>query len=350
MTLAAHGSRVDKAELVDTVARTLGCENVQAALPTDEHPERFSTKVAHFEQRRNRTGAVPQVVMHTVAMVDSSKGVIGPDSDEAGLARRHLLALGLQTGEPTLDLLTQIVRRHIAAFAFSSVGVRLSDPLSIEPEQLFDRIVVRGRGGYCFEHNGLLFAVLSELGFDATVRLARVINNGDHLPGLTHRITHVRLDDETYVVDVGFGPAGPTSPVAMPGPTAATPELWPDDQTHRVIERRPGEFHLQHRQEGAPFSLYRFDLGTYGQADCELGHFYSHRHPAAVFVNNLVASRILETEIKSLRNRSLRILRADGHVDTEITDADHLCAVLRDDFGLRVTNDEGRRLFADLPA
>lgn len=288
--------------------------------------------------------------MQTVGMADSSDRGVGDEHGEAGLAHRHLRALGLEVGEPTLELLTQIVRRQVAAFSFSSIGVRLDDPLPLEPEQLFERIVVRKRGGYCFEHNGLLFAVLSELGYDATVRLARVINNGDHLPGLTHRITNVRFDDKTYVVDAGFGPAGPAIPVAMPKPGAGTPELWPDDQTHRVIERRPGEFHLQNRQDGAPFSLYRFDLGTYGQADCELGHFYSHRHPAAVFVNNLVASRILETEVWSLRNRSYRVLRADGHVDTEITDADHLCAVLRDDFGLNITNDEARRLFADLPA
>jgi N-hydroxyarylamine O-acetyltransferase len=160
----------------------------------------------------------------------------------------------------------------------------------------------------------------------------------------------VRVDDITYVVDAGFGPAGPAAPVAMPIPGVNTDVSWPDDRTHRVIERRPGEFHLQQRTDDGPFSLYRFDLGTYGQADCEVGHFYSHRHPDAAFVNNLVASRILDSEIRSLRNRLYRVLRAEGHVDIEITDAEQLCSVLRDDFGLNVTDDEGRRLFGDLPA
>ena len=279
----------------------------------------------------------------------SSDSSVGGGNGEPGLALRSLRALGLEAGEPTLELLTQIVRQQVAEFAFSSIGVRLNDPLPLEPEQLFDRIVVRRRGGYCFEHNGLLFAVLNELGYDVTVRLARVINNGDHLPGLTHRIAHVCIDDVTYVVDAGFGPAGPAAPVAMPMPGEATPAQWLGDRTHRVIERRPGEFHLQQRQDDGPFSLYRFDLGTYGQADCELGHFYSHQHPQAVFVNNLVASRILDTEIRSLRNRSYRVLRSEGHVDTEINEADHLCSVLRDDFGLNITDDEARRLFTDLP-
>ena len=288
-------------------------------------------------------------MMQTEGMGDSSDRIVGGGNSESGLALRHLRALGLEAGEPTRSLLSQIVRRHLAAFPFSSIGVRLNDALPLEPEQLFDRIVVRRRGGYCFEHNGLLFAVLSELGYEPTVRLARVINNGDHLPGLTHRIAHVRIDDITYVVDAGFGPAGPATPVAMPLPGTDASAPWPDDQTHRVIERRPGEFHLQYRLDDMPFSLYRFDLGTYGEADCELGHFYSHRHPAAVFVNNLVASRILDTEIRSLRNRSYRVMRAEGHLDTEIADAVHLCCVLRDDFGLSITDDEGRHLFTDLP-
>jgi N-hydroxyarylamine O-acetyltransferase len=264
------------------------------------------------------------------------------------LARRYLAAIGLSPTEPTLEVLEQITRRHVASFAFSSVGPRLGDPLPLDPEMLFERLVERRRGGYCFEHNGLLFQVLDELGFDVTLRLARVIHNGDHLPGLTHRITHTRVGGVVYVTDVGFGASGPRVPVPMPGPLD-DPTVWPDGRSHRVIERRPGEFHLQNLQHGEPFSLYRFDVGVYGQADCELGHFYSHRHPDATFVNNLVASLILDGEVRSLRNRGYRVIRADGDVDVEVRDPVQLTVLLRDDFGVRITDAEGRRLFDDLP-
>jgi N-hydroxyarylamine O-acetyltransferase len=264
------------------------------------------------------------------------------------LAERYLSALGLTPAAPTLELLAEITRRHVATFAFCSVGPRLGDDLPLAPESLFDRIVRRGRGGYCFEHNGLLFEVLGGLGYDVTVRLARVIHNTDALPGLTHRITHVHLDGVTYVADVGFGASGPPLPVPMPAP-GDDPSAWPAGRTHRVVERNPGEFHLQNLQHDVPFSLYRFDLGTYGQADCELGHFYSHRHPDATFVNHLVASRILADEVRSLRNRGYRVVRADGDHDVAVTDADQLAVILREHFGLQVTDDEARRLFDDLP-
>lgn len=267
-----------------------------------------------------------------------------PYRRRVSLAQRYLDALGLEPAEPSLALLTQLTRRHVATLAFSSVGPRLGDDLPLDAESLLDRIVVRGRGGYCFEQNGLLFDVLQELGFDARIQLARVIHNQDTHPGLTHRVTLVEVDGRRYVADVGFGPLGPPYPVPMPESSAAD-----DDPRFLVHEARPGEFHMQSLVEGGRYSLYRFDLVRYGQSDCELGHFYSHLHPDAVFVNNLVASLILDDEVRSLRNREYRVLRGDGHTATGITSALQLRDLLSAEFGIQVSETEARQLVDELP-
>ena len=261
------------------------------------------------------------------------------------LAQRYLDALGLEPAEPGHAFLTRIIRRHVATLAFSSIGPRLRDDLPLDAESLLDRILVRGRGGYCFEQNGLLFEVLQELGFDARIQLARVIHNQDVHPGLTHRVTVVEMAGRSYVADVGFGPLGPAYPVPMPG-SASTD----DDVRFRVHEARPGEFHLQSIVDGDRYSLYRFDLVRYGQSDCELGHFYSHRHPEATFVNNLVASLILDDEVRSLRNHEYWVIREDGTTTTRITGAAQLRDLLAAELGLRVSEAEARRLFDELPA
>ena len=204
------------------------------------------------------------------------------------IAQRYLDALGVQPSEPGLPFLAELTRAHVATLPFSSIGPRLGDDLPLDAESLLDRIVVRGRGGYCFEQNGLMLEALRELGFEARIQLARVIHNQDVHPGLTHRVTLVTVDGQDVVVDVGFGPLGPPCPVPMPGADRD------DGARFRVHEERPGEFHMQSIVDGDRYSLYRFDLVRYGQSDCELGHFYSHRHPEATFVNNLVASRILD--------------------------------------------------------
>ena len=267
------------------------------------------------------------------------------------IARRYLDALGLEPAAPTLPFLARITRAHVATLPFSSVGPRLGDVLPLDADSLLDRIVVRRRGGYCFEQNGLLFEVLLELGFDARIQLARVIHNQDIHPGLTHRVTLVEIDGRRYVADVGFGPLGPPTPVPMPDTRGADGTGDPDtDARFRVHEARPGEFHMQSIVDGERYSLYRFDLVRYGQSDCELGHFYSHRHPEATFVNNLVASLILDDEVRSLRNRAYWVIRADGTTTTAITSAGQLRELLTDELGLRVTAAEGQRLFDELPA
>jgi len=257
----------------------------------------------------------------------------------------YLDALGLTALDPTLDFLQEITRRHVATFPFSSVGPRLGDALPLDPERLLDRIIVRGRGGYCHEQNGLLFEVLEELGFDASIQLARVIHNQDMHPGLTHRMALVEVDGRQFVVDVGFGHLGPPLPVPMPGSVRTG-----DDARFRVHEARPGEFHMQSIVDGDHYSLYRFDLAHYGQSDCELGHFYSHRHPDAVFVNNLVASLILDDEVRSLVNREYRVLRGDAHTASRITSAPQLSDLLSTEFGIQVSDAEAKRLFDELPS
>ena len=261
--------------------------------------------------------------------------------DRAELTATYLAALGVPSGAPSAALLSQVVRRHVATFAFTSVGPQLGDDLPLEPEALHDRIVVRRRGGYCFEQNGLLFEVLQDLGFEPRLVLARVLLSGNPHPGLTHRISVVALDGVDHVVDVGFGAPGPHLPVPMDGTEVGS--AW---RRFRVVEARPGHWHMQDQADGEWRSLYRFELVEYGPSDCEVGHFYSHRHPEAAFVTALVASTIHDDEVRSLRNTDYWVLRPQGADRRTVEDAADLHRLLAEDLGVQVTPAESERLFA----
>jgi len=264
----------------------------------------------------------------------------GGQMQHSEITDAYLGALDLQRRKPDLAFLSEITRRHAARFAFSSVGPMLGDDLPLDVESLYARIVVKRRGGYCFEQNGLLFAMLQELGFEVTLYLGRVIYNQDIHPGLTHRITLVKAGDAQYVADVGFGPLGPQSPVSMSG------ELSRENfRVFRVHERHPGEFHMQTLKDGEFYSLYKFELARYGPADCEVGHFYSHRHPKATFVNHLVVARIMDDEVRSLRNHAYWIITGSGERKLSISDGADLKMVLASQFGINVNETESQRLF-----
>jgi len=256
------------------------------------------------------------------------------------LADQYLVLLGLQRGEPDLEFLNSIIRAHVARFAFASVGPLLGNELPLHFESLYRRIIVDRRGGYCFEQNGLLFELLEEFGFAVNLYLGRVIYNQDIHPGLTHRITLVDINGEHYVADVGFGPLGPASAVNLSGQRSVD-----GFRIFRVAERDPGVFHMQTLKDGEFYSLYKFELARYGQADCEVGHFYSHKHPAASFVNHLVVSKIMETEVLSLRNRELTVIQKSGDLKRSLASSEEMKTVLNRDFGLEVSKAECDQLF-----
>jgi N-hydroxyarylamine O-acetyltransferase len=256
------------------------------------------------------------------------------------LADQYIQEIGLSVDKPNLDFLSLISQHHVAKFAFSSIGVLLGDKLPLDAKSLYERIVLRQRGGYCFEQNGLMYDILKNLGFSVSLFLARVIYNQDIHPGLTHRLTLVEIGGLKYVVDVGFGPLGPALPVGMSGQ-----ESHETFRTFRIAEPHPGEFHMQTLKDGAFYSLYKFELARYGQADCEVGHFYSHKHPRASFVNNLVVSTILDHEVRSLRNQVICTQTASADKKELIQDDEQLKSILKSRFDINVTQLEAHRLF-----
>lgn len=259
------------------------------------------------------------------------------------MVEEYLKTLNLHNSELDFHLLNELVKGHISTFPFSSAGCQLGDDLPLDFTSLYQRIVVNRRGGYCFEHNGLLFTILEELGFAPQLFLARVIHNKDIYPGLTHRITIVKYQGQQYVIDVGFGHLGPTRPIPISGE-----KIIDGTKTFRIAEIEPGQYHMQVFKDDDFFSLYRFELVRYGQQDCELGHFYSHQHPQAVFVNNLVASLITENETRSLVNLQYWLITEHDTTIHDIQEAKEFEHILVKEFKLQFSEQECQQLFEKL--
>lgn len=55
--------------------------------------------------------------------------------------------------------------------------------ISLEPDDLYEKIVVKKRGGYCMEVNCFFGIVLRSLGFEVYSSGGRVSRGADGLPG-----------------------------------------------------------------------------------------------------------------------------------------------------------------------
>ena len=67
--------------------------------------------------------------------------------------------------EPSLETLRDLHRSHLYTVPFENLDIALGIPIVLEPERLYDKIVVRRRGGFCYELNGLFYELLIGWGF-----------------------------------------------------------------------------------------------------------------------------------------------------------------------------------------
>ncbi|WP_426350071.1 arylamine N-acetyltransferase family protein [Alloiococcus sp. CFN-8] len=112
--------------------------------------------------------------------------------------------------------LSGLVDAHQKAIIFENLDIYFEKrPVSLELDDLFDKLVTRKRGGFCFELNGLFVALLRSIGFDAWSCFCRVtMFEGEYFMPINHRGCIVKLDNLLYYCDVGFG--GPMPGGALP--------------------------------------------------------------------------------------------------------------------------------------
>jgi N-hydroxyarylamine O-acetyltransferase len=105
----------------------------------------------------------------------------------------------------TAETLRQLQFAHLITVPFENLSIHAGEPIVVEPDALFDKIVRRRRGGFCYEANGLFAALLRALGFQVTLLSAEVANGeGVFGPPFDHMALLVELE-ERWLVDVGFG-------------------------------------------------------------------------------------------------------------------------------------------------
>ena len=104
---------------------------------------------------------------------------------------------------------------HLLTVPYENLDIMRAIPLPEEPDGLFEKIVTRRRGGYCFELNGLFGALLRDLGFEVTDCFARFLKGEPEIPIRRHRVLKVRTADGPVLCDAGIGMDCPVHPVRL---------------------------------------------------------------------------------------------------------------------------------------
>ena len=76
---------------------------------------------------------------------------------------------------PTLEFLSEMARAQLTAIPFENLDPLAGERVALDPESLWRKLVVSGRGGYCFELNLLFDEVMRAVGFAPRKLFGRVI-------------------------------------------------------------------------------------------------------------------------------------------------------------------------------
>ncbi len=117
---------------------------------------------------------------------------------------------------PTLACLEELSRCHLESVPFENFDIHLGVPLHLDEASLFRKIVSRGRGGFCYELNGLFGWLLRDIGFKVELLSSRVVRKSSIGSDFDHLALRVTCAGRSYLVDVGFGD-GSTLPLELRG-------------------------------------------------------------------------------------------------------------------------------------
>lgn len=257
----------------------------------------------------------------------------------------YLARIGLgdrAIGAPGIELLDTLVKAHQLSVPFEDLdSYWFKRAVSLDSDDLFRKIVVEQRGGYCFEQNKLFEELLVSCGFKAWPVIARNVRNttgalADELPPVMHRGEVVRIDEELRYVDVGYG--GPMPACSIPVVDGARARSC--GQEFQVVRLDDAWWQIAYRREGCDEAdtfkpVVNFMVSPAQEGDFELMSYWCSNNAASPFVNNLILNRRTVGGNVYLRNKTLT--RVDNGVkETYELTGDELQGVVERDFGIPI--------------
>ena len=233
---------------------------------------------------------------------------------------------------PTLATLEMIHALHPASIPFENLNPLLGLPVNLDLASIERKLLAERRGGYCYEHNLLLMAVLRELDYSVRGLAARVLWNAADATDLEphHMLLAVDIGGATYIADVGFGGMTLTAPLRL----RADVEQATPHETFRLLGGDP-EWRLEAKVGEDWKVLYVFTTAEKTEADYAPSNAYMSGDPASGFRKELRVALSPSGRRIALRDNRLTI-HAEGQPSESrvLTSVVEMREVLSGTFGI----------------
>lgn len=269
-------------------------------------------------------------------------------SDDLDLSA-YLARIGF-TGEPspTLDTLAALHRGHTTSIPFENLEIMLGRSIPLALESLQRKLIDSRRGGYCFEHVTVFAAALERIGFRFTALSGRVTLGGDWSSRPpTHAVIVVESGGRRYVCDVGFG-RGPLEPIEMVDGTEVDQDGWRLRLTSEPVGDVFGtdRWTLWHRVGDEWIDRHTFTTNPQFPIDYRVGSHFVSTSSRSPFVTRPFVQRFGVDVHHTLDDSTLTTAAPDGTQASREVSVDELPTLLRDVFGVGLSDADGRALVA----
>ncbi len=232
--------------------------------------------------------------------------------------------------EPGIDMLGALLCTHNHVVPFENLDVQLGNSLTTSVEDAYDKIVVRRRGGWCYEQNGLFGWALSEMGFEVRRVAATVMRaHRDANSHANHLTLVVSLPGNAsrWLVDVGFGGS-------LLGPIPLE-EKSHYHEPFAVGLRRLDDGHWQFWEKTDTEELsFDFEDAPADEAAMSVRCEYLQTSPESRFVQTLVCQLRRPTAHVVLRGRVFATVSHEHKSQRLLGSADELVSTLSETFNL----------------
>lgn len=235
------------------------------------------------------------------------------------------------TGPASADTATlhALMRHQLFSVPFENLDVQAGKIVSLAPDDIADKVLTQGRGGYCYEVNGLFAMALEALGIPYRFVAARPMFYPARRPK-THMALVAEVDSRQWLCDLGFGSYGIRSPMAL---DTLNVEITQDFDTFRLSRSAEGEYLLEAKVEGEWARQYGFDLTPQEWIDFVPANYLNSTHPDAIFVQKRVVVQHSPEGRQILLGDVLKTITANGTETRQLAE-DEIRHVLKDRFAL----------------
>ncbi|MFY0601007.1 MAG: arylamine N-acetyltransferase [Cyclobacteriaceae bacterium] len=242
----------------------------------------------------------------------------------------YLQRIGLQREPPSLAFLRRIHKAHLLSIPFENLDYHYGNKVILDIKSIYKKIIEKSRGGFCYELNALMYHLLANLGFDCFIASASVKGSSEWGPEFDHILVVVSLNDELWLVDVGFGNLF-VEPKKL---VFNTPQL--DYNFYYKFETDPDENWIlkKSRDNSAYNPIYRFDLRPRNLIEFLPMCNYHQESEKSIFTQNKLITQLFKNGRITLTDRKLK-LELNGETEEKpILNQDEFLSKLEHHFGI----------------